>query len=74
MFEQTKAMFDLSSCAPYTPLLRPVNSPFIFRAAWAIAKLWLHPVTKEKVQLFGSDYQKELHEMIGARCVLNARP
>lgn len=31
-----------------------VNAPFMFRAAWAVVKPWIHPVTTAKVNIFGS--------------------
>lgn len=31
-----------------------VNTPFVFRACWAIIRPWIHPVTQAKVNIFGS--------------------
>lgn len=31
-----------------------INTPFIFRACWAIVKPWIHPITQAKVNIFGS--------------------
>ena len=31
-----------------------VNAPFMFRAMWAIISMWLHPITRKKIQIHGS--------------------
>mmetsp|Transcript_138271 Transcript_138271/g.195712 ORF Transcript_138271/g.195712 Transcript_138271/m.195712 type:complete len:333 (-) Transcript_138271:45-1043(-) len=31
-----------------------INAPFIFRAAWGIAKAWVHPVTQAKINVLGN--------------------
>jgi len=31
-----------------------VNTPFLFRAAWAMVKPWIHPITQAKVNIFGA--------------------
>jgi hypothetical protein len=37
-----------------------VNTPWVFKALWAIARPWLHPVTQSKIQVCGSGYVDEL--------------
>lgn len=42
-----------------------VNSPFVFRAAWAVVKPWIHPITAAKINIFGSvkDAVKKMAEL-----------
>lgn len=39
-----------------------VNAPFAFRAIWALVSPWLHPRTRAKIQVCGSNYLNELAE------------
>lgn len=41
-----------------------INAPMSFTATWAIIKPWLDPVTAEKMQIIGSNYQDKLKEYI----------
>jgi hypothetical protein len=38
-----------------------VNAPWIFNACWAIIRVWLDPVTQEKVKFV---YDSEIRELI----------
>lgn len=37
-----------------------VNTNWFFKAAWAVVKSFVHPATREKIQIVGSDYVKHL--------------
>jgi len=37
-----------------------INAPFIFQAIWAVAKAFIHPVTRQKLQMCGSDYLEKM--------------
>ncbi len=37
-----------------------LNAPFLFTGIWAIVKMWIDDKTKEKIQILGSSYKKEL--------------
>mmetsp|Transcript_6239 Transcript_6239/g.5361 ORF Transcript_6239/g.5361 Transcript_6239/m.5361 type:complete len:205 (-) Transcript_6239:315-929(-) len=41
-----------------------INSPFIFKAIWAILKAFVAERTKKKIKILGSKYQKELFEVV----------
>ena len=41
-----------------------INAPWVFTTVWAVVKLWLDPVTLEKIRILGSGYQKELTAQI----------
>jgi len=43
-----------------------INAPWYFRFTWAIAQLFLDPVTRNKVEILGSDYKGRLLEHIDA--------
>lgn len=42
-----------------------INTPMVFMIFWKIIRPWLDPVTAEKFQLLGSDYEETLHKFIG---------
>ena len=44
-----------------------VNTPFVFRACWAIVRPWIHPITQAKVNIFGSvkECVKKMAELDG---------
>jgi len=37
-----------------------VNTPWVFKAIWAIVRPWLHPITQSKIQVCGSGFLDEL--------------
>jgi len=37
-----------------------INTPWVFRAIWAIVKPWLHPITVSKIQICSSDFLSEM--------------
>lgn len=37
-----------------------INAPFLFQAIWAVAKPFIHPVTRQKLQMCGSDYLQKM--------------
>lgn len=37
-----------------------INAPFIFSAIWRVVRGWLDPVTAQKIQILGSNYQETL--------------
>lgn len=37
-----------------------LNAPFLFTGIWAIVKMWIDDKTKEKIQILGSGYRKDL--------------
>ena len=41
-----------------------INAPYIFTTVWAVVKAWLDPVTREKIQILGSNYIGELAKQI----------
>ena len=41
-----------------------INAPWVFKLGWAILEPLLHPRTLRKIQILGSDYQKDLHQYI----------
>ncbi|KMS65459.1 hypothetical protein BVRB_035780 [Beta vulgaris subsp. vulgaris] len=41
-----------------------INAPFVFRMLWGMIKPWLHPLTAARIQILGSDYLKQLQEVI----------
>ena len=41
-----------------------INAPFLFTGVWAIVKMWIDDKTKEKIQILGKDYKKELLKYI----------
>lgn len=41
-----------------------INSPYIFTTVWAVIKNWLDPVTRDKIQILGSNYIGELAKQI----------
>jgi len=43
-----------------------INAPWLFSSVWALIKNWLDPVTKQKVEVLGSNYSNRLLEMIDA--------
>lgn len=54
-----------------------INAPYIFTTVWSVVKAWLDPVTREKIQILGSNYIGELAKqipmenipsMIGGKC------
>ena len=40
-----------------------VNAPWLFRGIWATVKGFLHPITRSKVIILGSDYHKTFQEL-----------
>lgn len=40
-----------------------INAPFIFKAIWAIAKPFIHPVTRSKFKICGPDYLEKMHKL-----------
>ena len=41
-----------------------INAPYIFTTVWTVVKAWLDPVTREKIQILGSNYIGELAKQI----------
>jgi hypothetical protein len=41
-----------------------VNTPFLFKGAYAVIKPWLDKKTKEKISTHGSGFQKKLFELV----------
>jgi hypothetical protein len=41
-----------------------INSPWFFRAIWAVISPWVDPITAAKIKILGSDYLKTLTEFI----------
>lgn len=41
-----------------------INAPYIFTTVWSVVKAWLDPVTREKIQILGSNYMGELSKQI----------
>ncbi|WFD25806.1 hypothetical protein MNAN1_000772 [Malassezia nana] len=41
-----------------------INAPYIFTTVWTVVKGWLDPVTREKIQILGSNYLGELSKQI----------
>jgi len=41
-----------------------INSPWFFRAIWAVISPWIDPITAAKIKILGSDYLKTLTEYI----------
>lgn len=37
-----------------------INAPFLFTGIWAIIKMWIDDKTRDKIQILGSSYKKEL--------------
>eukprot|EP00455_Lapot_gusevi_P031720 TRINITY_DN344_c0_g2_i6.p2 TRINITY_DN344_c0_g2~~TRINITY_DN344_c0_g2_i6.p2 ORF type:complete len:253 (-),score=82.20 TRINITY_DN344_c0_g2_i6:605-1363(-) len=43
-----------------------INAPFIFKMLWSAVKPWIHPITRERIQVLGSDYKQQLLKTIDA--------
>lgn len=41
-----------------------INAPMLFTGVWAVVKMWIDDKTKEKIQIFGGSYKKELLKYI----------
>lgn len=41
-----------------------INAPYIFTTVWTVIKGWLDPVTREKIQILGSNFLGELSKQI----------
>jgi len=41
-----------------------INAPYIFTTVWSVVKGWLDPVTREKIQILGSNFLSELSKQI----------
>ena len=41
-----------------------INAPMLFTGVWAVVKMWIDDKTKEKIQILGSSYKKELLKYI----------
>jgi hypothetical protein len=41
-----------------------INSPWFFRAMWAVVSPWIDPITAGKIKILGGDYMKTLTEFI----------
>ena len=41
-----------------------INAPFLFTGIWAIVRMWIDDKTKEKIQILGSSYKKQLLKYI----------
>ncbi|WFD17815.1 hypothetical protein MCAP1_000024 [Malassezia caprae] len=41
-----------------------INAPYIFTTVWSVVKSWLDPVTREKIQILGSNFLSELSKQI----------
>ena len=41
-----------------------INAPWLFTGIWKIVKLWIDPVTVEKITILGADYKTKLLENI----------
>lgn len=41
-----------------------INAPYIFTTVWSVVKSWLDPVTREKIQILGSNFLTELSKQI----------
>jgi len=41
-----------------------INAPLLFSGVWAIVKPWIDEKTRQKIKIIGSNYQKELHQVI----------
>jgi len=39
-----------------------INTNFWFKAAWAVISMFVHPATKAKIQMLGSDYVKQMQD------------
>lgn len=50
--------------------LKILNTPFVFRMVWGIAKTWLDKKTRKKIQMFKKVPTKELLKYIGLIFIL----
>lgn len=41
-----------------------VNAPWMFSCLWAVAKLWIDEKTKQKIQIYGGGFKKDLLKII----------
>ena len=41
-----------------------INAPWAFSGIWAVVKVFLDEVTRNKISIKGGDYQKKLLEVI----------
>ena len=53
------------SCYPERlEALLMINAPYTFSVLWAIIKPWIDPITVSKFKILGTNYQKEMKELI----------
>jgi hypothetical protein len=43
-----------------------INAPWIFTAAWAVIKPWIHPITAAKITVLGHNKAKNLEAIAAA--------